>query len=253
MEPSMESTHSQSIKIEDVKSTFSLGSFAIIMMAAFLGALTALFFLPAWLPGLSQSLTGSDPKAFWYLSRSSAFTAYFLLWISMMLGTSVTNKLSALWPGLPPTIELHQFTSILGLAFGLFHGLLLMADHYINFSLLQVLLPFSTSTYKPLAVGIGQVGFYTMLIITLSFYLRKKIGPKTWRAIHFVSFATYLLVLLHGILSGSDTSSLWAQLIYLITGGLLLFMITYRILTSRANAREKKLKLQNLPPAIRGI
>lgn len=244
----MESYNSQSINIDDVEPSVNLGGFAFIMLAAFLGALTAALFLPNWQPSLTQSVSGADPKAFWYLSRGSAFSAYFLLWLSMLLGTGITNKLSVLWPGLPPTIELHQFTSIIGLAFGLFHGMILMGDHYINFSLAQVLLPFATSGYKPVAVGLGQVGFYTMLIITISFYMRKKIGPKTWRSIHFVSFLTYILVLIHGLLAGTDTSAIGAQLFYLITGGLLFFMILYRILVSRANAREKKMKLQAIPP-----
>jgi predicted ferric reductase len=244
----MESNNSQSINIDDVEPSVNLGGFAFIMLAAFLGALTAAFFLPNWQPSLTQSVSGADPKAFWYLSRGSAFSAYFLLWLSMLLGTGITNKLSVLWPGLPPTIELHQFTSIIGLAFGLFHGMILLGDDYINFSLAQVLLPFATSGYKPVAVGLGQVGFYTMLIITISFYMRKKIGPKTWRSIHFVSFVTYILVLIHGLLAGTDTSAIGAQLFYLITGGLLFFMILYRILVSRANAREKKMKLQAIPP-----
>ncbi|MDO9120760.1 MAG: ferric reductase-like transmembrane domain-containing protein [Anaerolineaceae bacterium] len=244
----MESNNSQSINIDDVEPSVNLGGFAFIMLAAFLGAMTAAFFLPNWQPSLTQSVSGADPKAFWYLSRGSAFSAYFLLWFSMLLGTGITNKLSVLWPGLPPTIELHQFTSIIGLAFGLFHGMILLGDHYINFSLAQVLLPFATSGYKPVAVGLGQVGFYTMLIITISFYMRKKIGPKTWRSIHFVSFVTYILVLIHGLLAGTDTSAIGAQLFYLITGGLLFFMILYRILVSIANAREKKMKLQAIPP-----
>jgi predicted ferric reductase len=206
----MESNNSQSINIDDVEPSVNLGGFAFIMLAAFFGALTAAIFLPNWQPSLTQSVSGADPKAFWYLSRGSAFSAYFLLWLSMILGTGITNKLSVLWPGLPPTIELHQFTSIIGLAFGLFHGLILMGDHYINFSLAQVLLPFATSGYKPVAVGLGQIGFYTMLIITISFYLRKKIGPKKWRALHFVSFVTYILVLIHGLLAGTDTSALVA-------------------------------------------
>lgn len=246
----MEPNNTQSINIDDVEPSVNLGGFAFIMLAAFLGALTAAILIPNWLPSITQSVSGTDPKAFWFLSRGSAFSAYFLLWLSMILGTGISNKLSVLWPGLPPTIELHQFTSIIGLAFGLFHGLILMGDHYINFSLAQVLLPFSTSGYKPVAVGLGQIGFYTMLIITLSFYIRKKIGPKTWRAIHFVSFATYVMVLIHGLLAGTDTLTLGAQLFYMITGGLLFFMILYRILVSRANAREKKMKLQAMPPKI---
>lgn len=246
----MESDSSQSINIEEVKPAFNFGGFAFIMLAAFSGALAAAIFLPNWMPAMTQSVAGADPKAFWYLSRGSAFVAYFLLWLSMILGTGITNKLSVLWPGLPPTIELHQFTSILGLAFGLFHGLILKGDHYMAFSLAQVLIPFTTSGYRPLWVGIGQVGFYSMLIVTLSFYVRKKIGPKTWRALHFISFATYVSVLVHALLAGTDASALGVQLFYMISGGLLFFMILYRILVSSANAREKKLKLQGIPPKL---
>ncbi len=246
----MESNHSQSVNIEEVKPAFNLGGFAVLMLAAFFGAMAAAIFMPNWLPALTQSAAGTAPKAFWYLSRGSAFVAYTLLWLSMILGTGITNKLSVLWPGLPPTIEIHQYTSILGLAFGFFHGLILMGDHYMAFSLSQVLIPFATSGYRPLWVGIGQVGFYTMLIVTLSFYVRKKIGPKAWRAIHFVSFLTFVSVLVHAILAGTDASTMGAQLFYMITGGLLFFMILYRILASSAAAREKKRKLQErgIPP-----
>jgi predicted ferric reductase len=249
----MESTRSQSIDVENIKPSFSLGGFAVVMLAAFIGAVTAAILLPKWIPGLAQSVTGVKPKVFWYLSRGSAFIAYFLLWLSMMFGTGITNKLSARWPGLPSTTELHQYTSILGLFFGFFHGMILMADQYMHFSLAQVLLPFSTTTYRPFAVGIGQLSFYIMLMVTLSFYVRKKMGYKTWRALHFFSFASYTLTLIHGITAGTDSSTIVAQYVYLITGALLLFMISYRILVTRANSKEKKLRLQGIPPRIPNI
>ena len=246
----MESTRTRPAPLDEVKTSFSLGGFALVMGGAFFGALTAALILPKWLPGLTSSIITADPKAFWFLSRSSAFAAYFLLWVSMMLGVGITNKLSALWPGLASTNEIHQYTSILGLAFGLFHGLIILGDKYIGFTLAQVLLPFTSTNYKPLAIGLGQLGFYMMLILTLSFYIRKKIGYKVWRAIHFLSFLTFLSVLVHGLSAGTDSTSPAALYFYLITGGLLFFMILYRILASRANAREKKLRLQGVPPPI---
>ncbi|KAF0111174.1 MAG: hypothetical protein FD147_1112 [Chloroflexi bacterium] len=246
----MSSNNSQPVNIDEITPSFSLGGFSLIMLAAFLGAVTAVGVLPNWLPGISQSVMGSDPKAFWYLARGSAFSAYFLLWFSMLLGVGITNKMAAIWPGLPPTIDLHQYTSILGLAFGLFHGLILLGDHFINFSFFQIMVPFSTTNFKPVAVGIGQLGFYLMAIITISFYVRKKIGGKTWRVIHFGSFASYLFALLHGISAGSDTTTIWAQAIYWTTGIILLYMIVYRILFSRANAKEKQNRLQSIPPKL---
>jgi len=193
---------------------------------------------------------GSNISAFWYLSRGSAVIAYLLLWLSMILGTGITNKLGALWPGLPSTIEMHEYTSILGLAIGIFHGLILLGDHYINFSLVQVLVPFSTASYKPVAVGIGQVALYIWAILDISFYIRKTIGKKMWRAIHFGSFITYCSVLFHAIVSGTDASASWLQLIYWITGAILAFMISYRILSSVAKAKEKRMRLQAMPPKV---
>jgi predicted ferric reductase len=248
MEKFMAEDKNQPIDIQDISPSFSTGGFALIVFAGFAGAVAAILVLPNWLPGMTQSLDPTGPKVFWYLSRGSAFTAYVLLWLSMILGAGITNKLAALWPGLPPTIDLHQYTSILGLAFGIFHGLILLGDHYINFKVFQVLLPFSTTQFKPVAVGVGQLGFYLWAIIIISFYVRKKIGSKTWRKIHFLSFVSFVFALLHGISSGTDSTTLWAQAIYWITGISLLYMIIYRILYTRRQAAEKRAELQKMSP-----
>ena len=140
-------------------------------------------------------------------------------------------KVALTWPGVPVSFALHEFTSILGLGFPIFHALILLGDHNIGYTLVQVLVPFSSS-YEPGWVGIGQLGFYAMMIVTLSFYMRSHIGQKTWRSLHYVSFLTYLIALLHGITAGSDTSVPWVQQYYWISGGTLLFLLSYRIVVN---------------------
>jgi hypothetical protein len=122
----------------------SAPSLGLLLLAAVGGAFLATFALPAWLPGLSASLLGPEPKAYWYLARSTAFIAYGLLWLSMALGLMMTNKLARLWPGGPLAFDLHQHASILGLAFGLFHALILLGDGYSNYTLGQILIPFTS-------------------------------------------------------------------------------------------------------------
>ena len=51
---------------------------------------------------------------------------------------------------------------------------------------------------------------------------------RTWREIHYVSFAAYLLALGHGIMAGTDTSQVWAQLLYWSTGSLVLALCLWR-------------------------
>jgi predicted ferric reductase len=217
---------------DDMPPAMPLQSFLAILFATAAGAFVAILVLPSWLPGLSTSLEGSAPQAFWYLSRSSAIVAYLLLWLSMSLGLIITNKLARLWPGGPMAFDLHQHTSLLGVAFALFHGLILLGDHYLKITFWQTAMPFGMTEFRPLWVGLGQVSFYTMAVVAFSFYVRKQISHRGWRLIHFVSFATYLLALAHGITSGTDSSTFWAQAMYWATGGSFVFLFIYRILVT---------------------
>jgi predicted ferric reductase len=210
-----------------------LHTLIIMLLAVALGAFAAAIVLPNWLPGLSQSLLGSEPKAYWYLSRASAMVAYGLLWLSMALGLIITNKMARVWPGGPIAFDLHQFASLIGLAFALFHALILLGDKYINYDLAQVLVPFNSSGYRPVWVGLGQIGFYLLTIVGLSFYVRKRLGNRSWRLIHYLSFLTFALALLHGIFAGSDSTIVGIQLFYWVTGASLLFLLVYRILITK--------------------
>ena len=219
------------------QSVVRLQTVLICMLAIIAGTLLAAQILPAWLPQLSTSLLGAEPKAYWFISRGSAIVGFILLWMSMALGLVITNKIARVWPGGPTAFELHEYVSLLGMGFVLFHGLILMGDHYINYNLAQVLLPFASQNYRPFWVGLGQLGLYTWVVVNGSFYIRRKIGTRTWRLIHFVSFATFAMAMVHGLASGSDSNTVWGMTMYWITGGSLLFLLMYRILVRGGNAK----------------
>jgi predicted ferric reductase len=127
---------------------------------------------------------------------------------------------------------------LLGLAFGLFHALILIGDKYINYTLMQILVPFNSVGYKPIEVGLGQVAFYVLAIVSLSFYVRKRIGHRTWRVIHFLSFLALVLALAHGLLSGTDSTLDWLRGFYFASGASLLFLTLYRIIITVASPRK---------------
>jgi len=226
-------TPSSSTELDQLPPAMPLPLLIGMLLAVALGALAAAILLPNWLPGLSQSLLGAEPKAYWYLSRASALVAYALLWLSMATGLIITNKLARVWPGGPTAFDLHQFASLLGLAFALFHALILMGDKYINYNLAQVLVPFNSTGYKPVLVGLGQIGFYLFAIVGLSFYVRKRLGHRRWRLIHFLSFLMFALALAHGIFAGTDTTVEAVRMFYWATGVTLVFLTIYRILATK--------------------
>lgn len=217
------------------ESSVNFQTFLSLLLAMSIGLLLAVLVLPRWMPNLGYSLSGESPRAFWYLARASAIASLSLLWISMALGLGISNKMARLWPGAPAAFAIHEYVNLLGLAFAIFHALILLGDRYIGFTFAQLLMPFSTVAYRPLWVGLGQVGFYVWLLVTLSFYVRKSIGQRTWRLVHYASFLMYMLGVSHAILSGTDSGTDWLQKYYWITAGSLIFLLIYRILASTAD------------------
>ena len=219
---------------------FSLPALILLGLALIGGTLLATRMLPALLPNLANSMLGPEAKVFWFLSRGTALVSYSLLWLSMALGLAITNRMARLWPGGPAAYEIHEYSSLAGLAFGLFHGLILMGDQYIHYTLGQVLIPFASQNYRPLWVGLGQSAFYIFGAVVVSFYARKKLGSKTWRLIHYLSFLAFVSVLVHGLMSGTDTDTFWAQYLYWISGGSLLFLFIYRLVINIKLPSQRK-------------
>lgn len=172
---------------------------------------------------------------YWYLSRTSGVVAFVLLWLSTVYGLLITNRMARAWPGGPAAFDLHEFTSLLSLVFTGFHVLILLGDAYMGYSLAQLLLPFNSTNYMPLWVGIGQIGFYLMLLVSITFYLRNRMKPGAWRKIHLLSFAAFALSLGHGIFSGSDSATWWASAMYWIAGLSTVFLTVYRILVRQTS------------------
>ncbi len=208
-----------------------LGIAVLILFGVALGTLAMIAAVQTWLPAMGLSLSGAQPQAYWDLARSAGIVAYLLMWLSVAFGLIITNRMARVWPGGPTAFDLHQFSSLLGLGFAVFHGLVLLGDQFIKFTLPQILIPFASVNYKTIWVGLGQLGFYALIPITFSFYVRRQIGAKVWRAIHYVSFIAFSMVMVHGLLAGSDTTNPVVLGLYGLTGLSVVFLTLYRMTT----------------------
>ena len=112
-------------------------------------------------------------------------------------------------------------------------------------------MPF-VSTYRSPWVAIGIIGFYLMLLVSVTFYLRRQIGQKAFRAIHFASYLSYVGVTLHSLYTGTDSALPAGQWLYAGTALLVIFMTVYRILMALQDSRAKKARARTTlrqPPA----
>jgi hypothetical protein len=175
----------------------SLGAAVALALLGAAGALVAGYYLPA-----------TAARSYWFVSRSSGVVAYLLVTLSVVWGLVQSGRLFR--ATVPPLLALgtHSFLSWFGLALAGLHALVLTGDQYIKMDVAQVLTPF-LAPYRPVPVGLGVLGFYGMLLLTLSFYARNHIGQRQFRLLHYGSFGIFVLVTLHGLLAGTDNGALW--------------------------------------------
>jgi predicted ferric reductase len=165
-------------------------------------------------------------QLWWYVTRASGVVAYLLLWFSMVLGLGVTSKFFDQLLDRVFTYDFHQFISLLSIAFMLLHVVVLMFDRYMPYSIWQILIPF-ISPYRPIWIGIGVIGFYLTLLVTITFYLRKRIGMRAFRIIHVFSLAGYLGATLHGIYGGTDSPLPAMQFLYKGSALVVIFLTVF--------------------------
>ncbi len=231
------------------KSQSSLGTFfkaVAVMLAA-----AAFFIISLLILWLSQTTTGASisqslsalfamdsVQSWWYVTRAAGLTSYFLIWLSMVWGMAVSTKF------FHPVVEgtysydFHEFLSLLGLGFVVLHVVVLMLDKYLAFNLLQILIPF-VDTYRPLWVGMGVIGFYLFLLVTVTFYLKKYIGAQAFRSIHMLSLLGYVGATFHGLFAGTDSALPVTKLLYIGTSLVVVFLTVYWIVTGIITKQEK--------------
>jgi predicted ferric reductase len=188
------------------------------------------------LVNLSRFLPLTSSKAYWFISRSSGVLAYMLLTLAVMWGLVQSGAI--LRPTIPPALALglHSFLNWSAVAMVGLHAFILLGDNFIKMTLSDLVIPF-VSPYRPLAIGLGVLAFYLMLMLSLSFYARRWLGQKTFRAFHYASFLTYLLVSVHGLTSGSDLNVLWP--LYMVSIWSVSLLVVWRFANSRRMAAER--------------
>ncbi len=177
-------------------------------------------------------------QLWWYVTRASGMVAYLLLWLSMVLGLMLSGRSFDLLLDRLFTYDFHEFISLLAIAFLAVHVGVLLVDRYLPYTILQVLVPF-ISPYRPTWVGIGTISFYLIILVTVTFYLRKFIGMRAFRAIHVLSLLGYLGATLHGVFSGTDTPLPAVKLIYEGSALVVVFLTVFWLVMARLNKSEK--------------
>jgi DMSO/TMAO reductase YedYZ heme-binding membrane subunit len=173
----------------------------------------------------------SDPT-FWLLARASGLTGYLLLTTSVLAGLVLKSR--PFGRGLKPAslTDLHRFLALLALAMLALHGGALLLDQTVHMPAAALAVP-GLSPYRPLAVSLGVLAAELTALIVVSFPLRRRIGTRAWRRLHWATYTVFALATFHGVLAGTDSSQHWTRLVYLAALAAVTFATAWRALTRR--------------------
>jgi predicted ferric reductase len=143
----------------------------------------------------------------WYTARAAGIVAWALAAASVIWGLVVSTRAVAPRPKPAWWFDLHRFLGGAAVAFTGIHVLSILLDTYVHFGLVNVLVPL-TGSWRPVAVAWGIVGMYLLAAIEVTSLLRARIPKKVWRAVHFTTFALYLVATVHAFSAGTDTWSI---------------------------------------------
>lgn len=202
-----------------------------LLLMALLGAIAS---RTGWATISIPRPEGTGP---WMLSRATGVTAFIALSLEVILGLLVSTRTGDRWLTRAHAIDLHGWLSPVTLALVAGHAIVLLADRYVRFDVLDLLVPFA-SPFRPAAIGLGELAAYLILVVHASFALRCRLGTQTWRRLHYLSFAAFIAASLHAVLAGTDSSHPWLVTAYAIPLVLVSGLVAHRVLASLRLRRQ---------------
>lgn len=176
----------------------------------------------------------------WFIIRGSGIAAYVLLSAATIWGLLISTKVLGRAAKAKGMMAFHESAGIAALLATVVHLVALSVDEYVEFGLRELFVP-GASTWEPMAVAFGITAFYSIFIVTASFYIKQWIGQAWWRSLHFLSFGAFIAATVHGVVAGTDTENplVWATYVAMSVAVLLLLVVRIAQVRSPEPRRQR--------------
>lgn len=188
-------------------------------------------------------MTGARPLHYiwWLASDASGIVALLLVSASVLLGLAMAAKAISNPRRRRAAARLHEHVALASLAAVGAHGLALLGDQWLNPGWRGIIVPFALS-YRPAFTGIGIVAGYLAMLLGPTFYLRRRIGVRRWRAMHRAVVIVWLLSVGHALGAGSDASRLWLRAVVLAPVAPIVYLLVIRLFGGRSRAAARAVR-----------
>jgi len=179
---------------------------------------------------------------FWILSSATGIAAIIAAGFAVSAG--LLSGRGAPLPSLRRKLELkplHEALSITTIVLVLAHGLLLLGDPWLRPGFGGITVPFLLP-HRTVGTGLGIIAGWGLVVLGLSYYARKWIGPSRWRIAHRFTALFWLAGLAHTFTAGSDAAEVWVIVPVVAASAPALALLAWRMLApgpARQAARAK--------------
>ena len=170
-----------------------------------------------------------NTQVLWFATRGAGIVSLILFSAVACLGLlTVARTQSMRWPRFL-TVELHRNLALLSVAFLALHIATAILDPFTSLGIASAVIPLA-SPYRPVAVGLGVISVDLVLALIVTSLLRKRIGHRIWRAVHWSAYAAWPMAVAHTMTAGTDAFAGWmlaiTALCVLAVGSALLWRVT---------------------------
>jgi sulfoxide reductase heme-binding subunit YedZ len=149
--------------------------------------------------------------ALWFLSRGSGLVLLALFSAVVVLGVATrTGSVPGRWPRFA-VAELHRTLSLFAVALLALHVVTAILDPFVTIGWAATVLPFA-SPYRTAALGLGTLAVDLAGAVLVTSLLRRRLGQRRWRAVHWLAYLAWPAAFLHSLTAGNDLGIWWVAL-----------------------------------------
>jgi sulfoxide reductase heme-binding subunit YedZ len=167
-------------------------------------------------------------NALWYTARGTGVVSLLLLTVVVVLG--IGSRAGRPVFGLPrfAVSLVHRNAAMIAVVLIAVHVVTLLADPFAQLKLLDFLVPFNAA-YRPAWVGLGTTALDLLVAIVVTSLVRRRLGARAWRAVHWLAYAMWPVAWLHGIGTGTDGGSAWYLALAVISALAVVAAVAWRL------------------------
>ena len=177
-------------------------------------------------------------QLWWHVARATGIVAWALSVASVLWGLALSTRAAGKQARPAWLLDLHRHLGGLTLLFTGAHCAALIADGYVQFDLVDVLVPFAAG-WRTGAVAYGVVALWVLAAVQLTSMAKRRLPPRVWRSVHLASYLGAAAATAHLVTAGTDAlhpALRWGPALAVSAAA---FFLTYRLcVPARRTARS---------------